>query len=241
MLALAMAFMAIVVTALPSASMIAVHKSPAILPCHTPFSCVKTYTATIPTPRKNQVLVKVAGSSVNPCEVDYLEDDLGCMGGGGSLGEDLAGTVVAVGADCTRLKVGDRVWADIGVMAPFNGNTGAMAQYAVVAEAQTGLAPANINLTEAGTIPLVGFTALEMWDKIWAAYGSGPKEKLTVVVTSGSGGTGFIALQLAKHVYKAATVVTATSGASNIAFVESLGADVVVDYKQAAIPSVNLP
>ena len=39
------------------------------------------------------------------------------------------------------------------------------------------------------------------------------KQNLTVVVTSGSGGTGFIALQLAKRAYGAATVVTATTGA----------------------------
>jgi NADPH:quinone reductase-like Zn-dependent oxidoreductase len=33
---------------------------------------------------------------------------------------------VAVGSGCTRLKVGDQVWADSG------GGTGAMAQYVIV-------------------------------------------------------------------------------------------------------------
>ena len=39
-------------------------------------------------------------------------------------------------------------------------HTGAMAQFAVLSEAQTGLKPTSLNLTEAGTIPLVGLTAL---------------------------------------------------------------------------------
>ena len=53
---------------------------------------------------------------------------------------------------------------------------------------------------------------------------------LTVVVTSGTGGTGYLGVQLAKAM-GAARVVTATSGAANIALARALGADVVVDYK----------
>jgi NADPH2:quinone reductase len=49
---------------------------------------------------------------------------------------DLSGTVVEVGPGCTRLKVGDDVWADGGGVA---GDTGAMAEYALMSEAQTGL------------------------------------------------------------------------------------------------------
>ena len=105
-------------------------------------------------------------------------------------------------------------------------------------------------MTEAGTIPLAGLTALECLqvslprphlrrDSLASAPGcptlcrlrlfrASPlqtelglqktgapwtgRQNVTVVVTSGSGGTGFIALQLAKHVYGASTVVTATTG-----------------------------
>jgi len=38
--------------------------------------------------------------------------------------------------------------------------TGAMAQFTILSEAQTGLKPTTLNMTEAGTIPLVGLTAL---------------------------------------------------------------------------------
>ena len=51
-----------------------------------------------------------------------------------------------------------------------------------------------------------------------------------MVITSGSGGTGFIGIQLAKA-FGAGTIATATSGNENIAFVKSLGADIVIDYK----------
>jgi len=219
------------VSGLPS-TMNAVYKSPPILPCFTPFNCVKMHKINVPTPDSNQVLVQVAGSSVNPCGVDYLEFNVACGGGGGTLGMDLSGTVVAVGSNATRLKIGDVVWADVGGV---KGDTGAMAEYAVVSEAQTGLAPSTLNLTEAGTIPLVGLTALEMFQKAFAAYGSGPMGNLTVVVTSGSGGTGFISVQLAKHAYGAARVITAASGPENIALVEEWGADQVVDYHEHEI------
>ena len=126
------------------------------------------------------------------------------------------------------------VWADI------NGgkhNSGGMAEVAVVEEVQVGLAPSTLNGTEAGTIPLVGLTALEMWRKILAAYKGEPRNA-TVVVTSGTGGTDFMSVQLAKRVYGAAKVVTAASGAG-IPFAAQLGADLVVDYKvQSVIEAV---
>ena len=56
----------------------------------------------------------------------------------------------------------------------------------------------------------------------------------TVVITSGTGGTGFIGIQLAKA-FGAGHVITSTSGATNIAFAKSLGADQVFDYKEVDI------
>ena len=207
-------------------TMTAVHRG--ILGCQTPFKCVTMHTVATPTPGAGELLLRVGGSSVNPCDVDYIEYGVGCPGGKGTLGMDVAGTVVALGAGVTtRIKVGDEVWADIGGV---SGDSGAMAQYAVVSEKQTGLKPSGLNFTEAGTIPLVGLTALEMLVKSgapWSSLGA----NVTVVVTSGSGGTGFIAVQLAKHAFGAAHVVSATSGEANIALVKEWGADLVVDYK----------
>ena len=56
------------------------------------------------------------------------------------------------------------------------------------------------------------------------------KSNLTMVVTAGTGGTGFIATQIGKHVLKAGTLITSSTGAG-IPFAKSLGADMVIDYK----------
>ena len=206
---------------LPS-SMTAVYKDGFM--CFTPFKCVKTHTVPVPTaPGEGEVLIKVAASSVNPCDVDFIEYGVGCPGSGGTLGMDYAGEVVVVGSGCKRLKVGDAVWADSGAL---KGDTGGMAEYALLDEEQTGLKPASLNGTEAGTIPLVGLTALELWQKAGLPNRTGTN--LSVVVTSGSGGTGFMGIQLGKA-FGAEHVATATS-AVNIPFVEALGADIVIDY-----------
>lgn len=130
-------------TAAPS-SMQAVHKK-GFLPCSAPFDCVQLYTTAVPTPGPRQLLVKVSGSSVNPCDVDYLEFGVGCGGGGGTLGMDVAGVVVAVGPEASgRFTVGDSVWADI---AGGTGTTGGMAEYAILDEANTGLVRNRLSTT----------------------------------------------------------------------------------------------
>eukprot|EP00947_MAST-08B_sp_MAST-8B-sp1_P006125 g6125.t1 len=211
-------------------SMLAAKKR-SILPCFTPFTnCVKIDTVTTPQPGAGQVLVQVAGSSVNPCDVDYLEFHIGCGGGQGILGMDVAGTVVQVGDGVTRLKVGDEVWADGGGV---KGVSGTMAQFAVLSEAQTALKPKALSMIEAATIPLVGFTALELLTKSGAPWTN--RTNVTVVVTSGSGGTGFVLVQLAKKAFSAARVVSAASGAANLALVQKWGADLVVDYHEQEV------
>jgi len=73
--------------------------------CFTPFRCIHERSVPTPKPGHGQLLVKVEGSSVNPCDVDYIEFGVGCNGGAGTLGMDLAGTVVAVGGGCERRKL----------------------------------------------------------------------------------------------------------------------------------------
>ncbi len=172
--------------------MIAAYKTSS---CGSPFDCVTTHTVPVPNPGPGEALIRVAGSSVNPCDVDYVEGVFaGCSGGGGTLGMDVAGTVTKIGRGDCRLKVGDRVWADLGGV---TGDTGGMAEYAVVRCAQAGIAPRAINLTAAGTIPLAGLTSVEALQAMGAPW---PQPNLTMVVTSGTGGTGYIGVQLAKAV-----------------------------------------
>jgi NADPH:quinone reductase-like Zn-dependent oxidoreductase len=79
-------------------------------------------------------------------------------------------------------------------------------------------------MEEAASTPLVGLT-------VWQALVERAKLKKgqKVFIQAGSGGVGTFAIQLAKHL--GATVATTTS-TSNVSWVKSLGADVVIDYKK---------
>jgi len=73
----------------------------------------------VPQPEKRQVLIKVVGSSVNPCDVDLVKSFEAMLARAfhKTLGFDVSGTIVAVGPDTDgRLKVGDEVWTDLGEM-----------------------------------------------------------------------------------------------------------------------------
>lgn len=135
------------------------------------------------------------------------------------LGHDLAGTVVRVGPDVRRFKVGDAVYAR-----PRDGQIGTFAQRIAVDEADLALKPKNLSMAEAASIPLVGLTA-------WQALVGLAQLKVgdKVLIHAGSGGVGTFAIQLAKHL--GATVATTTS-AANADLVRSLGADVVIDYRR---------
>jgi len=182
------------------------------------FGCLDVDTVRVPTPLFGQALVRVNVSSVNPSDVDIAEGKLGRFFG--TLGADFAGTVVAVGPICAKLKVGDAVW---GV------TKGAYAEYAIVICALTSKL-GDTDPRAVGTLPEVSLTSAQALKKTGAPWDQA--RNLTVVVTSGSGGTGFVALQLAKA-YGAGVVVTATGSAANAAFCKSMGADVVVNYHEA--------
>ena len=66
-----------------------------------------------------QVLIRVVGSSVNPCDVDLVKSFEAVLARGlhKTLGFDVSGVVVALGPETDgRLKVGDEVWTDLGEM-----------------------------------------------------------------------------------------------------------------------------
>jgi NADPH:quinone reductase-like Zn-dependent oxidoreductase len=134
------------------------------------------------------------------------------------LGNDLAGTVIRVGAEVRGFKPGDEVYAR-----PDKDRIGTFAERIAVAEADLALKPASIGMEEAGSLPLVALTA---WQALVERGNLQPGQK--VLIHAGAGGVGSIAIQLAKHL--GATVATTASG-SNADFVRELGADIVIDYR----------
>lgn len=135
------------------------------------------------------------------------------------LGHDVAGVVVRVGSRVRQFKPGDEVYSR-----PDDFRIGTFAEFVAVKEDSLAIKPKNITMEEAASIPLVGLTA-------WQALVEKAKLKKgqKVFIQAGSGGVGTFAIQLAKHL--GATVATTTS-TGNVAWVKSLGADTVIDYKK---------
>jgi NADPH:quinone reductase-like Zn-dependent oxidoreductase len=170
----------------------------------------------------NQLLVKVQAAAVNPLDWHYLRGSPVIMRLGTGigapeitrLGVDFAGTVEAVGADVTRFKPGDAV---------FGGRTGAFAEYLTVREDRAVVhKPVNVGFDEAAAVPIAAITALQaLRDR--GQLKAGQK----VLINGASGGVGTYAVQIAKVLGAEVTGVCSTR---NVALVQSLGADQVIDY-----------
>jgi NADPH:quinone reductase-like Zn-dependent oxidoreductase len=128
-------------------------------------------------------------------------------------GLDVAGTVVAVGAEVTRFQPGDEVFGIAG---------GSFAQYAAAREDKLAHKPANLSFEQAAVVPISGGTALQ------ALRDAGRVEAgQKVLVIGASGGVGSYAVQLAKALGAHVTGVCSTA---KVDLVRSLGADDVIDY-----------
>ncbi|MBP1324874.1 NADPH:quinone reductase-like Zn-dependent oxidoreductase [Leucobacter exalbidus] len=135
-----------------------------------------------------------------------------------TLGHDLAGTVLRVGAGVTEFAPGDEVYGR-----PRDHRIGTFAERIAVDAADLAPKPASISTIEAAALPLVTLTA---WQALVEIGKVQPGQR--VLIHAGAGGVGSVAIQLAKVL--GATVAT-TASAANADFVRSLGADIVIDYR----------
>jgi NADPH:quinone reductase-like Zn-dependent oxidoreductase len=133
-------------------------------------------------------------------------------------GNDVAGTVIRVGAGVRGFNPGDEVYAR-----PRQDRIGTFAERIAVAEGDLALKPASVSMHEAGSLPLVALTA---WQALVERGRVRPGQN--VLIHAGAGGVGSVAIQLAKHL---GASVTATASGSNADFVRELGADTVIDYR----------
>jgi NADPH:quinone reductase-like Zn-dependent oxidoreductase len=144
------------------------------------------------------------------------------------LGLDVSGVVVEVGAEVTRFRVGDEVFAS-----PRHERPGCYAELVAVDEREVALKPARLSHLEAAAIPLAGLTA---WDCLVGV--TRVREGDSVLIHAGAGGVGTFAIQIAKHL--GATVAT-TASAASAELVRGLGADAVVDYRRERFEEVLPP
>ena len=178
-------------------------------------------------PRPGELRVAVKAIGVNP--VDWKMRTLGPLRLAARLvgppppvvvGVDFAGVVDAVGSRVSDLKPGDRV---VGGTDFSRGQRGSYADTVFVRPDQVCPLPPEVDFETAGALPVAGVTAWMSLCEIGRLV-AGQR----ALVLGASGGVGQLAVQIAKHVV-GGFVVGVCSG-RNLALVESLGADVVLDY-----------
>lgn len=179
----------------------------------------------IPTPKENEVLVRVHASTVNRTDCGFRsasyfvsrffsglfrpkQQTLGC---------DFSGVIEKIGSQVTKFKVGDAI---IGFD---DKQFGGHAEYLVISEdAAIALKPENVDHVMAAAIPEGAHYAL--MDIRAAKVKSGDK----VMVYGATGAIGSAAVQIMKHL---GAEVTAVANSKNVERIKSIGADRVIDYQ----------
>jgi NADPH:quinone reductase-like Zn-dependent oxidoreductase len=177
-----------------------------------------------PTPKDDEVLVKVYAVSVNAADIHLLRADpfLIRLSSGllkpknQILGSDIAGWVEAVGRNITEFKPGDDVFGDISA-----DGWGGFAEYVCVHENALVLKPANLSFEEAAAVPMAAVTALQGFH-----YAGQVRPGQKVLINGASGGVGTFAVQLAKAF---GAEVTAVCSTKNLEVARTIGADHVID------------
>jgi NADPH:quinone reductase-like Zn-dependent oxidoreductase len=176
-----------------------------------------------PTPKDDEVLIKVHAVSVNRSDWEGVSGKPLYARLGGRLiprhhilGSDIAGRVELAGRNISRFQPGDEVFGDI---LP---QMGGFAEHVCVRESALALKPAGMTFQEASAIPQAAVIALQgIRDKGQVQPGN------KVLINGAGGGAGTFAVQLAK-IYGAE--VTGVDNAGKLNFMRSLGADHVIDY-----------
>lgn len=143
-------------------------------------------TVTIPEAKADEVLVKVHAFGINRPDILQRQGLYPMPPGVTQVpGLEVAGEVVAVGAEVTQFKVGDKV---CGLT-----NGGGYAEYCMVPQSQTLHIPDNVSFVEAAAIPETFFT-------VWANVFQMGKAKAgeVVLIHGGTSGIGTTALMLCK-------------------------------------------
>ncbi|XP_017436394.1 uncharacterized protein LOC108342958 [Vigna angularis] len=132
------------------------------------------------------------------------------------LGLECSGTVLSIGKNVSKWKIGDQVCALLG--------GGGYAEKVAVPAGQVLPIPPGVSLTDAASFPEVACT---VWSTIFMTSRLSQGE--TLLVHGGSSGIGTFAIQIAK--YRGARVFVTAGSEEKLAFCKSIGADVAINYK----------
>lgn len=186
---------------------------------------LKIQEVNIPTPKSNEVLIRVVACSINPRDIAIRKGDLKFITGNKFpklTGADFSGKVEATGKEVKAFDIGMDVFGYIQSV-----QKGCAAEYITVPEKWIVKKPKDILHTTAAAIPCTYLTALRgLRNKANIKKGD------RVLIYGASGGVGTAAIQLAKY-YKAN--VTAVCSAVNAAWCKQQGADEVWCYNEQNI------
>jgi NADPH:quinone reductase len=181
-----------------------------------------------PRPAPGQVLIRVEAAGVGSWDAEEREGGYDGAFGFPSrfpyiLGWDGAGVVESVGLGVLNFQAGDRV---IAATMPLP-HGGFYAQYAVVAEENVAIMPANLSIEQAGALPWDGLTAQSGLDTLSVGVGQ------RIMIIGASGGIGHMAVQLAKS--RGAFVLAIASGDDGVDLCRQLGANMAVDGRRVDV------
>jgi NADPH2:quinone reductase len=173
-----------------------------------------------PEPGSDELLVEVEAAGVNPVDTYFREGAYSLPELPWTPASDVAGVVAAVGDGVSGFEPGDRVFATgLG-----RDRQGTCAEYVTVPEGLAAELPEACGFEEGAAIALVGVTA---WQALVHHGSVEPGDR--VLVHSGSGGVGHVAVQLAAA---AGARVTTTASPAYRDHLHALGAGTVLDYNR---------
>jgi len=172
--------------------------------------------APVPKPGPDEVLIKVAATSVNYADSIMVAGHYQTKPERPfSPGLETAGVVTACGSDVKRLAPGDRVMAILAY--------GGLAEYAVAPAAETWVIPAGMSFAQAGAFPIAyisSHVAIRWQGRLEAGE--------TMLVLGAAGGVGLTAVEIGKAM--GARVIAAASTPEKLAVARAHGADETIDY-----------
>jgi NADPH:quinone reductase-like Zn-dependent oxidoreductase len=178
-----------------------------------------------PSPKQNEVLVKVSAASLNAADFEILRGAwsarfLSPLKPKHKIpGSDVAGIVETIGDEVTEFKPGDEIVGDL-----FMHGHGAFAEYVCAPEKAFTKKIPHMTFEEAATYPQAAIIALQ------ALRGKKQIEQgHKVLINGGGGGMGAFGIQIAKY-YGAE--VTGVDSARKLEMMQSIGADHVIDYRE---------
>ncbi len=179
-------------------------------------------------PGAGEVEIRVMAAGVNPVDWKMREGEapqfLDESGLPAILGRDVAGEISAVGSGVETWTTGQRCFAMT------SDHDGGYGEYVTIAADKVVAIPGNLDFITAGGVPLASLTA---WQGLFRHGKLGQGQR--VLIHAGAGGVGHFAVQFAKV---AGAYIFATASEKDLPFVEALGVDVAIDYKNARFEDI---